>query len=114
LRREHWFELELAAGATVVRHTIEGGAAGKYEAGPRPGPGHGGAGEPALGVPGAVGPRKSFIGLAHDGIADVEADFIRRFIPCRHPASQEPASDLEPVSGIEPLTCRLQDGCSAN
>ena len=20
----------------------------------------------------------------------------------------------EPVSGIEPLTCRLQDGCSAN
>jgi hypothetical protein len=22
-------------------------------------------------------------------------------------------SDLEPVSGIEPLTCRLQDGCSA-
>jgi hypothetical protein len=23
-------------------------------------------------------------------------------------------SELEPVSGIEPLTCRLQDGCSAN
>jgi hypothetical protein len=22
--------------------------------------------------------------------------------------------DLEPVSGFEPLTCRLQDGCSAN
>ena len=22
--------------------------------------------------------------------------------------------DREPVSGIEPLTCRLQDGCSAN
>ena len=22
-------------------------------------------------------------------------------------------SDLEPVSGFEPLTCRLQDGCSA-
>jgi hypothetical protein len=22
--------------------------------------------------------------------------------------------DLEPVSGVEPLTCRLQDGCSAN
>jgi hypothetical protein len=21
---------------------------------------------------------------------------------------------MEPVSGIEPLTCRLQDGCSAN
>ena len=23
------------------------------------------------------------------------------------------AADLEPVSGFEPLTCRLQDGCSA-
>ena len=25
----------------------------------------------------------------------------------------EPAFDVEPVSGFEPLTCRLQDGCSA-
>jgi hypothetical protein len=24
------------------------------------------------------------------------------------------ADGCEPVSGIEPLTCRLQDGCSAN
>jgi hypothetical protein len=32
LQGEHWFELELAEGATVVRHTIEGRAAGKYEA----------------------------------------------------------------------------------
>jgi hypothetical protein len=32
LQGEHWFELELADGATVVRHTIEGGAVGRYEA----------------------------------------------------------------------------------
>jgi hypothetical protein len=32
LQGEHWFELELAAGGTIVRHTIEGCAAGKYEA----------------------------------------------------------------------------------
>jgi hypothetical protein len=32
LRLEHWFEAESAAGATVVRHTVEGCAAGKYEA----------------------------------------------------------------------------------
>ncbi len=25
-----------------------------------------------------------------------------------------PLLTWEPVSGIEPLTCRLQDGCSAN
>src|SRR6266511_6017925 len=32
LQAEHWFELELAEGATVVRHTVEGRAVGKYEA----------------------------------------------------------------------------------
>ena len=32
LRAEHWFELEPADGATVLRHTVEGNAAGKYEA----------------------------------------------------------------------------------
>jgi hypothetical protein len=32
LRGEHWFELEPAEGATVVRHTLEGCAVGKYEA----------------------------------------------------------------------------------
>ena len=32
LQGEHWFELEPAGGATVLRHTIEGRAAGKYEA----------------------------------------------------------------------------------
>jgi hypothetical protein len=32
LRGEHWFELELAEGATVLRHTVEGCAAGTYEA----------------------------------------------------------------------------------
>jgi len=32
LRAEHWFELEPAGGATVLRHTVEGYAAGKYEA----------------------------------------------------------------------------------
>lgn len=32
LQGEHWFELEQAGGATVLRHTIEGCAAGKYEA----------------------------------------------------------------------------------
>jgi hypothetical protein len=31
LQGEHWFELELAEGATVLRHTVEGCAAGKYE-----------------------------------------------------------------------------------
>ena len=31
LHGEHWFELEPAEGATVVRHTIEGCASGKYE-----------------------------------------------------------------------------------
>jgi hypothetical protein len=31
LQGEHWFELEIAGGATVVRHTIEGCAAGRYE-----------------------------------------------------------------------------------
>ncbi len=31
LQGEHWFELERAEGATVLRHTIEGSAAGKYE-----------------------------------------------------------------------------------
>jgi hypothetical protein len=32
LQGEHWFELELAEGATVVRHTLEGCAVGRYEA----------------------------------------------------------------------------------
>jgi hypothetical protein len=32
LQGEHWFELEPAEGATVLRHTLEGRAAGKYEA----------------------------------------------------------------------------------
>ena len=32
LRAEHWFELELADGGTVLRHTIEGSATGRYEA----------------------------------------------------------------------------------
>jgi hypothetical protein len=32
LRVEHWFEVESAAGATVLRHTVEGYAAGRYEA----------------------------------------------------------------------------------
>src|SRR6516225_1659332 len=32
LEGEHWFELELAQGATVLRHTIEGHATGAYEA----------------------------------------------------------------------------------
>jgi hypothetical protein len=32
LQGEHWFELEVADGATVVRHTLEGCAVGRYEA----------------------------------------------------------------------------------
>jgi hypothetical protein len=32
LQGEHWFELGPADGATVLRHTLEGCAAGKYEA----------------------------------------------------------------------------------
>jgi len=32
LHGEHWFELERAEDATVLRHTLEGRAAGKYEA----------------------------------------------------------------------------------
>ena len=32
LQGEHWFEVGLADGATVLRHTLEGCAAGKYEA----------------------------------------------------------------------------------
>jgi hypothetical protein len=32
LRGEHWFELEVADGATVVRYTVEGCAVGRYEA----------------------------------------------------------------------------------
>jgi hypothetical protein len=32
LRLEHWFEAEPAAGATILRHTVEGHADGRYEA----------------------------------------------------------------------------------
>jgi hypothetical protein len=32
LRVEHWWEVEPAAGATVLRHTVEGDADGQYEA----------------------------------------------------------------------------------
>ena len=32
LQVEHWFEMEPAEGATIVRHTVEGSAAGKYQA----------------------------------------------------------------------------------
>jgi hypothetical protein len=32
LRGEHWFELEPDGSGTLVRHTIEGTATGKYEA----------------------------------------------------------------------------------
>jgi hypothetical protein len=32
MRCEHWFEVESAAGATVLRHTVEGYAEGRYEA----------------------------------------------------------------------------------
>jgi hypothetical protein len=31
LQAKHWFELEATGGATAVRHTVEGHAAGKYE-----------------------------------------------------------------------------------
>jgi hypothetical protein len=31
LQGEHWFELEVAQGGTVLRHTLQGCAAGKYE-----------------------------------------------------------------------------------
>jgi hypothetical protein len=31
LQGEHWFELRVAQGGTVLRHTIQGCAAGKYE-----------------------------------------------------------------------------------
>ena len=31
LQVEHWFEVESAAGATVLRHTVEGYAVGRYE-----------------------------------------------------------------------------------
>ena len=31
LQGEHWFELGVAQGGTVLRHTIQGCAAGKYE-----------------------------------------------------------------------------------
>jgi hypothetical protein len=29
---EHWFDIESAAGATVLRHTVQGHVAGEYEA----------------------------------------------------------------------------------
>ena len=32
LRVEHWFEAEPAEGGTILRHTVEGYATGKYEA----------------------------------------------------------------------------------
>jgi hypothetical protein len=32
IQLEHWFELEPAAGATLVRHTVEGRVLGQYEA----------------------------------------------------------------------------------
>lgn len=32
LRVEHWFEVESAPGATILRHTVEGYADGRYEA----------------------------------------------------------------------------------
>jgi hypothetical protein len=32
LRLEHWFEAEPAAGGTILRHTVEGYATGRYEA----------------------------------------------------------------------------------
>jgi hypothetical protein len=32
LQAEHWFELEFAEGATVLRYTLQGSAVGKYEA----------------------------------------------------------------------------------
>jgi hypothetical protein len=32
LQVEHWFELESGTGTTVLRHTVEGCAIGKYEA----------------------------------------------------------------------------------
>lgn len=32
LRVEHWFETESAGGATILRHTVEGYAIGRYEA----------------------------------------------------------------------------------
>jgi hypothetical protein len=32
LHGEHWFELGVAPGGTVLRHTLQGSAAGKYEA----------------------------------------------------------------------------------
>lgn len=31
LQLEHWFELERVDGGTVIRHTIDGSAIGKYE-----------------------------------------------------------------------------------
>jgi len=32
MRMEHWFEVEPAGGATMLRHTVEGDATGRYEA----------------------------------------------------------------------------------
>ena len=39
---------------------------------------------------------------------------IRPSLQVRAPLKSEAAGSIEPVSGIEPLTCRLQDGRSAN
>jgi hypothetical protein len=32
LQAEHWFELDLAEGATVLRHTVKGCTVGEFEA----------------------------------------------------------------------------------
>jgi hypothetical protein len=45
----------------------------------------------------------------------VTSSLAPRLAPCEENEPSHKASDLdlEPVSGIEPLTCRLQGGCSA-
>src|SRR5690242_9199831 len=51
------------------------------------------------------------------GLCSTGNIILRRVTPVRRGARRGylvTRSDLEPVSGIEPLTCRLQDGCSAN
>ena len=64
----------------------------------------------------AHGPVVSRIPVLHgsDDIAAVGGEIAASAERRGRPRPQELGLICEPVSGFEPLTCRLQDGCSAD
>ena len=68
-----------------------------------------------LAMPDGLIPLPSHTQLPHGkGVSRITRSNCQQSAGTLSGISRRSTSSLEPVSGFEPLTCRLQDGCSAN